>query len=76
MSRIFYLPSFIKQLRKLRGREARAVQEALIAFDHFEDKFEIRIDLRKRIVMKQIESDYYLALYGDHADIEHFLRRQ
>jgi hypothetical protein len=35
VSRIFYLPSFLKQLQKLRGKEAQACQEALIAFDSF-----------------------------------------
>jgi len=29
-----------------------------------------------RIVMKKIGSDYYLALYGSHNEIEQFLRRQ
>lgn len=92
MSRIFYLDSFTRELQKLRGKEAEAAQEALIAFDHFvaagekteglgfkklaSDKFEIRVDLRKRIVMKKIDNDYYVALYGDHVAIERFLRRQ
>ena len=92
MSRIFYLSSFVKQLEKLRGKEARAVQEALVAFDYFvktgekahglgfkklaSDQFEIRVDIRKRIVMKKIGEDYYLALYGNHEEIEHFLRKQ
>ena len=90
MSRIFYLPPFVKQLQKLRGKEAQAAQEALISFDHFvrtgdkstglgfkklaADKFEIRIDLKKRIVMKKIGEDYYLALYGNHDEIERFLK--
>lgn len=68
------------------------MEEALVAFQHFvetgektlglgfkkltPDKFEIRVDLRKRIVMKKIEDDDYLAVYGDHAAIEHFLKRQ
>lgn len=92
MSRIYYLPSFAKQLRKLRDREAKAAEEALVAFDHFvrtgektiglglkklaSDKFEIRVDLKNRIVMKKIGEDYFIALYGDHASIERFLRRQ
>ena len=92
MSQVFYLPSFVKQLRELRGKEAEAAEKALIRFQHFsqtgekpeglgfkklaEDKFEIRVDIRKRIVMKKIGSDYYLALYGDHNTIERFLKRQ
>ncbi len=92
MSQIFYLPSFLKQLRRLSGREARAAEKALVSFEHFVrtgekmeglgfkklawDKFEIRAGLDKRIIMKKIENDYYLALYGDHAAIERFLRRQ
>lgn len=92
MSRVFYLPSFLGQLRSLRGKEAEAAERALSAFDHFvetgekreglgfkklaEDKFEIRVDIRKRIAMKKIGNDYYLALYGDHDAIERFLKRQ
>lgn len=92
MSRIFYLPTLLKQLEKLKGREALAAEKALIAFDHFvqtgekaeglgfkklaEDKFEIRIDIRHRIIMKKMGADYYLSLYGDHAAIERFLKRQ
>ena len=92
MSRIFYLPSFVRQLQELRGKESEAAEKALNAFEHFvqtgekseglgfkklsDDKFEIRVDLRKRIVMKRIKSDYFLALYGDHAAIERFLRRR
>ena len=92
MSRIFYLPSFVKQLQKLRGEEQKAAEEALIAFNHFVktgekaaglgykklafDKFEIRVDLSNRMVMKKLGEDYFMAFYGDHASIERFLRRQ
>lgn len=92
MSRIFYLPSFTKQLQRLRGGKAQAAEKALVAFHHFiqtgekahglgfkklaSDKFEIRVDIRKRMVMKKIDEDYYLALYGNHEDIERFLRNQ
>ena len=92
MSRIFYLPSFVKQLQKLKGREAQTAEEALISFDHFvrtgdkstglgfkklaSDKFEIRVDLKMRIVMKKMGEDYFLALYGNHDEIERFLKRQ
>lgn len=74
------------------GKEAKSAEKVLISFEHFVrtgekteglgfkklafDKFEIRAGLDKRIVMKKIENDYYLALYGDHAAIERFLRRQ
>lgn len=90
MNRVFYLPSFLKQLQSLRGKEALAAEEALLSFQHFiesgektkglglkklaGDKFEIRVDIRNRIIMKKIGRDYYLALYGDHAAIERFLK--
>lgn len=92
MSRIFYLPSFVKQLEKLRGKEAQAAEEALLAFHHFIesgektlgwgfkklslDKFEIRVDIRNRMIMKKIGEDCYLVLYGNHEEIERFLRNR
>lgn len=91
MSRIYYLPTFVKQIRSLHGKEAESCEQALVAFQNFvnagikteglgfkklsSDQFEIRIDLKKRIVMKKIGADYYLALYGDHTAIERFLKR-
>lgn len=92
MSRVFYLPAFLKQIQKLRGQEARFAEKSLLAFDHFirtgemnaglgfkkltMDKFEIRVDLKNRIVMKKIGIDHYLALYGNHDEIERLLKRQ
>ena len=92
MSRVFYLPTLLKQLQKLRGKEAAKAEESLHAFDHFvrtgektaglgfkklaEDKYEIRSGLRQRIVMKKIGDDYYLALYGNHEEVERFLKNQ
>ncbi len=91
MSRVYYLATFLKQIRKLRGKDAEACEQVLIAFQNFVQSgtkpeglgfkklspshFEIRVDLKKRIVMKKIEADYYLALYGDHVEIERFLKR-
>jgi len=91
VSRIFYLPTFIKQIQTLHGKDAEACEKALVSFQQFvqtgakseglgfkklaSDQFEIRVDLKKRIVMKKIDGDYYLALYGTHADIERFLKR-
>ena len=90
--RIFYLPVFVKQIQKLRGKEAEKTEQTLLDFDRFinggqksaglgfkkigEDKFEIRVDLQKRIVMKKIGSDYYMAVYGDHSEVDRFLKRQ
>ena len=92
MSRVFYLPSFIKQTEKLRHPQAEQAEEALVQFHRFvrtgekseglgfkkiaHDLYEIRVDLRTRIVMQKIGEDYYLALYGDHTAIERFLKRQ
>lgn len=92
MSRIFYLPTLLRQLEKIKGKEADLAQKALIAFDHFVrtgekteglgfkkltgDKYEIRAGIRHRVIMKKIGQDYYLALYGDHAAIERFLKNQ
>jgi len=85
------IPSFLKQIRGLRGKEAQTAEKALPAFDRFAEtgekaeglgfkkiaagKFEIRVDIRMRTVMKKIGPDYHLAHYGDHRAIERFLRR-
>ena len=92
MNRIFYLPSFIKQLEKLRGDEAERVEEALTQFQRFVQSgekevglgfkkigpshYEIRTDIHKRIAMKKYEDGFYLAIYGNHDDIEKFLSKQ
>lgn len=92
MSRIFYLPTFLKQIRGLHEKEAEACEKTLIAFQNFiqtgikpaglgfkklsSNQFEVRVDLKKRIMMKKIDDSYYLALYGNHSAIERFLKRQ
>lgn len=92
MSRIFHLPSFSKQIEKLKGPESEAVEKALIQFYRFvktgektEDLgfkkiasqfYEIRSGIRQRIAMRKHEGDYYLMIYGSHDDIQKFLKNR
>ncbi len=91
MNRVFYLPSFLKQIEKLRGHEADEVEEALVTFQQFAQTgnkqeglgfkkigdacYEIRVNIRMRIAMKKRPEGYYLAIYGNHDEIEKFLRK-
>jgi mRNA-degrading endonuclease RelE of RelBE toxin-antitoxin system len=38
------------------------------------DKYEIRVDIRKRIVMKKEEDTLVCHLVGDHQDVKRYLR--
>ena len=90
MSRFYFVPAFEKQLDKLYGQEASRVVEALIKFRRFlttgekteglgfkkigPSHYEIRVDIHNRIGMKKIQDNYYVNVYGNHDDIERFLK--
>ena len=38
------------------------------------DKYELRADIRVRIVLKRIEDTYYLIMVGNHDDVVRYLK--
>ncbi len=90
MKIIKILPSFERSLKKLSFRDKTNLKETLGQFNDFlvsgilppglgfkkinHDKYEIRVDIRIRIIVK-IEKEYvYLVLAGSHDDVRRYLR--
>ena len=83
------LPSFERSLKKLSFRDKNNLKETLTQFNDFivsdvlpaglgfkkinHDKYEIRVDIRIRIIVK-IDKEYvYLVLAGSHDDVKRYL---
>lgn len=81
---------FQKQLRKLHSRDQEKVASVLKQFlEHLNrghlpagfglkkingNKYEIRVDLRTRIVMKLGQDTFVCHLVGNHEDVKRYLR--
>ena len=90
MKRIFVLPSFERSVKKFTPRGKSQVAESLEKFNEFvlsgdapfgfrfkkinHDKYEFRTDIRLRVVVKIVGSDYYLVLAGNHDEVRKYLR--
>ena len=90
MKRIVILPSFERSVKKLTRQDKDNLAESLEAFNSFlfsgelpvgfgfkkinHDKYEFRVDIRLRVVVKVEGDDYYLALAGNHNDVKRYLR--
>jgi len=91
MKRILILPSFERSVRKLSRQDEKSLAESLEVFNSFllsgelptgfgfkkinHDKYEFRVDIRLRVVVKVEGEDYYLVLAGNHDDVKRYLRR-
>jgi len=91
MKRILILPSFERSVKKLTRQDKENLAESLEAFNSFlftgelpvgfgfkkinHDKYEFRVDIRLRVVVKVEGEDYYLVLAGNHDDVKRYLRR-
>ncbi len=90
MRTIVILPSFERSLKRLTPQDRKQTAEALKAFNAMlvsgqaatglgfkkinHDKYELRVNIRLRIVMK-IESDTcYLVFVGSHDNIRRYLK--
>ena len=90
MSKIVVLPSFERSVRRLAPQDKKKLALSLEAFNFFlcsgecphglgfkkinHDKFEFRVDIRLRVVVKTEGDSYYLVLVGSHEDIKRYLR--
>lgn len=91
MKRILILPSFERSVKKLTLFDKKKLAQSLEEFNSFiisgkmpsglgfkkinHDKYEFRVDIRLRVVVKVEGEDYYLVLAGNHDQVRQYLRR-
>ncbi|MCX5702582.1 MAG: hypothetical protein NTW64_06400 [Candidatus Omnitrophica bacterium] len=91
MKRVLVLPSFERSVKKLTRQDKKNLTESLEAFNSFllsgelpvdfgfkkinHDKYEFRVDIRLRVIVKVEGDDYYLVLAGNHDGVKRYLRR-
>jgi mRNA-degrading endonuclease RelE of RelBE toxin-antitoxin system len=91
MKRILILPSFRRSVKKLTRQDKENLAGSLEIFNSFlltgelpagfgfkkinHDKYEFRVDIRLRVVVKVEGENYYLVLTGNHDDVKKYLRR-
>ena len=90
MKRIVVLPSFERSVKRLTAQEKKDLAKSLEVFNAFltahrasygfrfkkinHDKYEFRIDVHLRVVVKAEDETYYLVLAGNHEDVRRYLR--
>ena len=90
MKRILILPSFERSVKKLTRQDKDDLAESLEGFNLFllsgkapagfgfkkinHDKYEFRVDIRLRVIVKVKGQDYYLVLAGNHDEVKRYLR--
>ena len=90
MKRILVLPTFERSVKKLTHQNKKNLAGSLEAFNSFllsgelpvgfgfkkinHDKYEFRVDIRLRVVVKVEGEDYYLVLAGNHDEVKRYLR--
>ncbi len=91
MKRIVPLPSFVRSVRKLSPPDRTQLADCLEQFNNFvltgdlpiglgfkkigQDKYEFRVGLRLRVVLKAEDDVYYLVLAGSHDEVKRYLRK-
>ncbi len=89
MKRILILPSFERSVKKLTRQDKDNFAESLEDFNLFllpgeapagfgfkkidHDKYEFRVDIRLRVVVKVEGDNYYLVLAGNHDEVKRYL---
>lgn len=90
MKRILILPSFERSVKKLAHQDKDNLAKSLEGFNLFllsgeapagfgfkkinHDKYEFRVNIRLRVVVKIKGEDYYLVLSGNHDEVKRYLR--
>ena len=90
MKQIIALPSFERSFKKLDSHTKKKVIESLEEFNEFlvtgkvsvglgfkkinHDKYEFRVDIRLRVVMKAEGNNFYLVLVSNHDEVRRYLR--
>lgn len=89
MKRVLILPSFERSVKKLTRQDKGNLAKSLEDFNLFllsgeapagfgfkkigHDKYEFRVDIRLRVVVKVEGEDYYLVLAGNHDEVKKYL---
>lgn len=90
MKKISILPSFDRSIKKMNQQDKCQIAESLEAFNAFlisgkapfgfrfkkinHDKYEFRINIKLRVVVKEEDDIFYLVLAGNHEDVKRYLR--
>ncbi len=90
MKKVVVLPSFERSVKKLSPQDKKKLAESLEDFNSFlvsgeashgfgfkkinHDKYEFRVDLRLRVIVKVETDAYYLVLVGSHDEVKRYLR--
>lgn len=90
MKKVIILPSFERSIKKLNPAERKQLAKYLELFNQFlvtgrlpsglgfkkinHDKYEIRVGVRLRVVVKEEKDTFYLVLLGSHDEIRRYLR--
>ena len=92
MKKILILPSFERSIKKLTAHEKEQIAKSLEIFNTFllsgqapfgfrfkkigHNKYEFRVDIRLRVIVKAEGGTFYLVLAGSHNEVKRYLRSQ
>jgi hypothetical protein len=84
------LPSFERSVKRLTRQDKDNLAEGLESFNEYllsgdapaglgfkkinHDKYEFRVDIKLRVIIKAEGDDYYLVLAGNHDEVRKYLR--
>ena len=90
MKKILILPSFGRSIERLNRQERKQLTKSLHAFNDFVitgkapfgfrfkkidyDKYEFRVNIRLRLIVKEEGDTFYLVTVGSHDKIKRYLR--
>ncbi|MEW6087635.1 MAG: hypothetical protein AB1498_04965 [bacterium] len=90
MKKISVLPSFDRSIKKMNPQDKNQIAESLEAFNTFlvsgkdpfgfrfkkinHNKYEFRVNIKLRVVVKEENNTFYLVLAGSHEDVKRYLR--
>lgn len=90
MKKVIPLPSFERAAKKLGPQAKELLAKSLEAFNSFlvsgqltaglrfkkinHDKYEFRVDIRLRVIVKKEGDAFYLVLVGTHDEVRRYLR--
>jgi mRNA-degrading endonuclease RelE of RelBE toxin-antitoxin system len=90
MKKILILPSFEHSIERLNRQERKQLAKSLHAFNDFiiagkapfgfrfkkidYDKYEFRVNIKLRLIVKEADDAFYLVLAGSHDEVKRYLK--